>query len=169
MAGRPNPLDRYLKDVAPGRLEWIGLRSARRGPLATPGEAEAIAGAGLAGDHRAGKASTSGRQVTIISREFIDQIGHFLGVGPIEPGLLRRNLVVSGLNLHAARHQRIRVGAALLEPNALCHPCLRMEEALGPGAVAAMYGHGGLCCRVVEGGTLRLGDAVSLGPRSTGD
>lgn len=162
MARRSNPLDCYLTDLPPGRLEWIGLRSTKRGLVETPTSARAIVESGLEGDHRATRSSTSGRQVTLISVEFIDQIAHFLDRADIDPALLRRNLVVSGLNLHALRHQRIRVGEALLEPNALCHPCLRMEAALGPGAVAAMYGHGGLCCRVLEGGTLRLGDPVRL-------
>jgi MOSC domain-containing protein YiiM len=122
----------------------------------------AIADRGLEGDHRVAKTPGSGRQVTIISREFIEQTAHFLGRETIDPALLRRNLVVSGINLHALRHQRFTVGEATFEANALCHPCSRMESALGRGAVAAMLGHGGLCCRVLRGGALRTGDAVRV-------
>jgi MOSC domain-containing protein YiiM len=43
-----------------------------------------------------------------------------------------------------------------------------MEETLGRGAVAAMYGHGGLCCRVLAGGTLSVGDAVIVQPANHG-
>jgi len=159
---RANPLDRFAADLPVGRLQWIGLRPARREPLRSVTQADAIENRGLAGDHRAAKTPGSGRQVTLISQEFIDQIAHFLGREVIDPGVLRRNLVVSGINLHALRHQRFTIGNVLLEAGALCHPCSRMESALGRGAVAAMLGHGGLCCRILRGGRLSVGDAVAV-------
>lgn len=151
-AKRVNPLDRFARDLRPGRLEWIGLRNARRAPMTVVESALAIVDRGLEGDHRVEKTPGSGRQVTVISREFIDQTVHFLGRALIDPTLLRRNLVVSGINLHALRHQRFTIGEVILEANALCHPCSRMESALGRGGAAAMLGHGGLCCRVPGGG-----------------
>ena len=39
-----------------------------------------------------------------------------------------------------------------------------MEQALGKGGVAAMLGHGGLCCKVIRGGEIALGDAVEVRP-----
>lgn len=167
---RTNPLDRFAAHLNPGRLEWIGLRSARRAPMTIVDSVQAFVDRGLEGDHRADKTPGSGRQVTVVSREFIDQTAHFLGRDAIDPALLRRNLVVSGINLHALRHQRFRIGEAVLEANALCHPCSRMEAALGRGGVAAMLGHGGLCCRILRGGLLRTGDMVTvLRDGATGD
>jgi MOSC domain-containing protein YiiM len=157
---RPNPLDRFARDLRPRVLQWIGLRSERRGPIIEVDSVEALIDRGLAGDHRVDKSPGSGRQVTLISREFIQQTAHFLRAEEPHPSLLRRNLVVSGINLHALRYQRFAIGEAVLEAGALCHPCSRMETALGRGAVAAMLGHGGLCCRVIRGGIMRIGDAV---------
>jgi MOSC domain-containing protein YiiM len=37
-----------------------------------------------------------------------------------------------------------------------------MEYALGKGGVAAMMGHGGLCCKIVKTGEIKLGDSVVL-------
>ncbi len=162
MNKRPNPLDRYAANLAPGSVEWIGLRPRRREPLQSVSEARALAELGLEGDHRTGKTPGSGRQVTLISREFIAQIEHFTGLEPIEPTTLRRNIVVSGINLNALRRQRFRVGEAVFEATQLCHPCARMEEALGAGGVAAMLGHGGLCAKIIVSGVIRLGDAVSV-------
>lgn len=162
MNKRPNPLDRYAANLAPGSVDWIGLRPRRREPLQSVSEARALAELGLEGDHRTGKTPGSGRQVTLISREFIAQIEHFTGLEPIEPTTLRRNIVVSGINLNALRRQRFRVGEAVFEATQLCHPCARMEEALGAGGVAAMLGHGGLCAKIIVSGVIRLGDAVSV-------
>lgn len=162
MVKRPNPLDRFAKDLRPGQLEWIGVRPARRAPMQVLQRVRAFSGLGLEGDHRVDKTPGSGRQVTLISREFIGQTAHFLGMADIAPDLLRRNLVVSGINLHALRHQRFRIGSVLLEANALCHPCSRMQQALGQGGVAAMLGHGGLCCRILTEGVLVVGDAVRV-------
>lgn len=161
-AKRANPLDRFARDLRPGTLEWIGLRSARRESLAVVDSVQAIADRGLEGDHRVDKTPGSGRQVTIISREFIEQTAHFLERDAIDPTLLRRNLLVSGINLHALRYQRFTIGEATFEANALCHPCSRMESALGRGGVAAMLGHGGLCCRVLRSGHIRVGDSVEV-------
>lgn len=169
-AKRSTPLDRFAKDLPPGRLEWIGLRPARRLPMQSVEAVHALAGRGLEGDHRTEKTPGSGRQVTLISREFIHQTAHFLGREHIDPALLRRNLVVSGINLHALRYQRFLIGEVLLEANALCHPCSRMETALGKGGVAAMIGHGGLCCQILEGGPMQVHDELRVSPLGqTGD
>ena len=160
MLKKTNPLDRFAKDLPPGTLEWIGLRTERRAPLVKVQRAVAIAERGLEGDHRTDKTPGSGRQVTLISREFIEQTAHFLGRDAIDPGLLRRNLVVTGINLHALRHQQFTIGEALFEAGALCHPCSRMETALGKGGVAAMLGYGGLCARIIRSGEIEIGDTV---------
>ncbi|MFK7830267.1 MAG: MOSC domain-containing protein [Congregibacter sp.] len=167
---RSNPLDRFARGLAPGKLEWIGLRTERRAPLIEVERVLAIAGRGLEGDHRVDKTPGSGRQVTLISTEFVEQTSHFLGGMDIHPGQLRRNLLVSGINLHALRYQRFSIGEAVFEAGALCHPCSRMETALGKGGVAAMLGHGGLCCRILQGGEIALNDAlVVVQPGVTAD
>jgi MOSC domain-containing protein YiiM len=162
MSKKTHPLDRFAKDLPPGTLEWIGLRTERRAPVTAVQHAMAIAELGLEGDHRSAKTPGSGRQVTLISREFIAQTAHFLGRDAIDPSLLRRNLVVSGINLHTLRHQQFTIGEALFEAGALCHPCSRMETALGKGGIAAMFGHGGLCCRVLRSGKITVGDTLRV-------
>lgn len=153
-------LDKLCADIAPGKLEWIGLRSERRGEVLVVSETEAVADQGLVGDHRMKKSPGSARQVTLISREYIQQICQHTGHQSIDPRLLRRNLVISGMNMNLLRYQRLQIGEVILETNALCHPCSRMDENLGKGGTAAMFGYGGLCARIIQGGHLAVGDAV---------
>ena len=150
-------LKRMMARVAqPGRVAWIGLRRARRDEIVPVAEVR-IDEAGLEGDHgRAGK-----RAVTLVQAEHLPVIGAMLGQGPVAPEVLRRNLVVSGINLGALKGRRVRVGEALLEWTTICAPCSRMEEALGFGGYSAVRGHGGWCARVLEPGRVALGDAVA--------
>ncbi len=153
-------LDKLCADIAPGKLEWIGVRAERRGEVLVVDRAEAVIGMGLVGDHRMKKTPGSARQVTLISSEYIQQICQHTGHAAIDPSLLRRNLVISGMNMNLLRYQRLQIGEVILETSALAHPCSRMDEALGPGGAAAMFGYGGLCAKVIQGGAMRVGDAV---------
>ena len=162
MSQRKSPLDKYLGTLGTGTVQWIGVRPRRREPLQSLTRVQAVVDLGLEGDHRMSKTPGSGRQVTLISQEFINQIAAYLCEADLDPARLRRNIVVSGLNLNALRRQRFWVGEALLEAAQLCHPCARMEAELGPGGVIAMFGYGGLCAKVIQSGAIECGAAVRL-------
>jgi MOSC domain-containing protein YiiM len=76
--------------------------------------------------------------------------------------LLRRNIVVSGINLQALKEQQFKIGEAVLFGTGNCPPCSRMEENLGPGGYCAMRGHGGITAYVLQPGKICLGDSVTL-------
>ena len=142
-----------------GQLRWIGLRPARNVPMHAVDSAEAVAGRGLRGDRYA---SASGKRgITLIQAEHLPAIAALVGLDAVETAALRRNLVVSGIPVIALKGRRFRIGDVLCEGTAPCDPCSRMEVALGPGGYNAMRGHGGLCARVLQGGTFRIGDAVT--------
>ena len=155
---------RELIDTLPqrGRVEWIGVRPTRKAPLETVERVEAVTDRGLAGDHYAKPGGS--RQVTLIQAEHITAVASMLGRDPITPDVLRRNVVVRGINLLALKDRQFFVGGALLQFTGLCQPCSRMELALGPGGYNALRGHGGITARVIRGGTLALGDEVSAQP-----
>lgn len=141
-----------------GKVEWIGLRPARDVPMREVDAARAEAGVGLDGDRYQGGSGKRG--ITLIQAEHLPVIAALSGHADVAPATLRRNLVVSGIPLIALKGRRFRVGGVLLEGTDACDPCSRMEDALGPGGYNAMRGMGGLCARILEGGTLRVGDAV---------
>ena len=112
--------------------------------------------AGLDGDHgRAGK-----RALTLIQGEHLPVIAALAGRQSVLPDLLRRNLLVTGINLGALKHTDIALGGAVIRLTVPCAPCSRMEAALGPGGYNAMRGHGGWCAEVLRPGPLALGDRV---------
>lgn len=121
-----------------GTVQRILLRPARRGHPADVAEVMALAGRGLEGDRRAERvprAAPSPRQVTLVQAEHLAVVGDLLDRGaPVDAALLRRNLVVRGIPLLALKGLRFRIGGAVLEGTGPCHPCSRMEEALGPAA-----------------------------------
>ena len=144
-----------------GQVNWIGIRPKRKAALQPLNEVEAITLKGLAGDHFSGSA-TSKRQVTLIQKEHIDLIASVMQLPDLNPGIIRRNIVIEGINLHALKDRRFWVGNVLLEYTGECHPCSRMEEVLGAGGYNAVRGHGGITARIIQGGNITLGDAVKM-------
>jgi MOSC domain-containing protein YiiM len=143
-----------------GTLQWIGLRPARRAPLVSVNHVEVLTDSGLAGDHSVQRPGGK-RQVTLIQAEHLAALAAIMGLQTLDPGLLRRNLVVSGINLLALREEQFEIGGVLFEGAGSCDPCSRMEMNLGPGGYNAVRGHGGIVARVIEGGVIRLDDDVS--------
>lgn len=171
----PSPAPDDLRSLTahfprPGRIDAILLRPGRREPMRAVDEATALADRGLDGDRSAVRIATTGRRhVTLVQAEHLVAVGALLGRGAIDPQLLRRNVVVSGLNLLAAkslfrdRPLVLRLGPdVVLDVTGPCEPCSRMEEVLGAGGYNAMRGHGGITARVRTGGVFRVGDAVTV-------
>lgn len=145
-----------------GTVVWIGVRPERRAEVQVVQEVYADSEQGLVGDHYSGR--TGKRHVTLIDRRHLDAVAAYLARDAVDPAELRRNIVVDGFNLLALKDHRFRLGEALLEYTDQCHPCSRMEENLGVGGYNAMRGHGGICARVVEGGRIAVGDALTAIP-----
>jgi MOSC domain-containing protein YiiM len=148
--------------VPRGRLDAIWLKRARLGPMDRVEAATLVAGRGLAGNANQG----GRRQVAILSREAWDELMAELG-GGLDPSARRANLLVSGLPLARTRGSELRMGAARIRLLGELTPCERMDEAL-PGLQARMRERwrGGTFGEVLEGGVVRVGDAIELvGPR----
>ena len=147
-----------------GQVEAIIVRGAPRDPARRIEATQALARIGLADDRlgKKGESELSTRQVTLVQAEHLPIIAQLAGVPAVDPVRLRRNLVVSGINLLALRNARIQVGGAVLEVVGPCAPCSRMEEEVGPGAYAAMRGHGGMTARVITSGAIQVGDGVRV-------
>jgi MOSC domain-containing protein YiiM len=151
----------YDNFIRSGEITWIGIRVQAHEPMVVLNETFANIG-GLTND-RANKGNPdSKRQVTLIQYEHLAAAASFLGIEKIDPALVRRNIVVKGVNLNALKSKQFRLGEAVMEMTGFCHPCERMEQNLGKGGYNAMRGHGGITCRVIKEGRITIGDTVNV-------
>lgn len=156
------PIIKNLQDTLPqkGKVTWIGLRPASREPLVSVDQVSASLKNALEGDRFKSQFSKK-RQVTLIQAEHINAVSSIIGK-EVTPDLLRRNIVVSGINLLALKDKSFKIGTATLKFTGLCHPCSRMEQSLGPGGWNTMRGHGGITAQVVADGVISVGSEVTV-------
>ena len=153
--------DLMRRQAREGEVVYISIRPER---VQFPREVDTVyadTSHGLDGDHYAGGADGK-RQVTLINEEHIQAVASFVGEAQLDPGLLRRNIVVKSINLLSLKDKEFSIGEAVLRMTGLCHPCSRMEENLGGGGYNAMRGHGGITATIVKSGMIRKGDKLVL-------
>ena len=144
-----------------GKIEWIGLRNSKDKAIIEVQSAELLAGHGLVGD-KSGLRQGSKRQITLFQAEHLAVIASFLKRDELLPEDLRRNIVVSGINLSILKGHRIQLNNAVAEITGNCAPCKKMEQVLGLGGFNAMRNHGGVTATVEKGGVINLGDCVNV-------
>jgi len=142
--------------MRPGLVVWLGVRPRRREPMLALRNVNLDVTNGILGDRYTRAAGA--RQVTLIQSEHLAAIASHVGRSQVLPEDLRRNIVTHGINLIALKDKRFRIGSAILETTGECHPCSRMEEILGVGGYNAVRGLGGITARIIEGGTVGVGD-----------
>ena len=142
-----------------GVIQGLSIASESRVPLTDVAEVEAITGVGLQGDRHAENAA---RQVSIQSIQELAAASERLG-RKILPEQTRRNITLDSGALPRTRGQRLHLGDCELEVFSDAPPCALMTEIIGKGARPALKKLAGIHCRVINGGTIRVGDELILG------
>ena len=147
-----------------GSVVSIHVTPARGAPPRAVDSAEAVADAGLRGDRyfdeTGAGADRDGCDLTLIEAEAVEAVAADDGI-TLDPGAHRRNVTTEGVALNHLVGERFRVGEAVCEGLGLCEPCSYLERQIGAKGVREAFVHrGGLECRVVESGRIRVGDAV---------
>ena len=156
-----NKLEQLMNEfVRAGTIEWIGIRPEKRAEVVSVERAMFDPAYGIQGDHYTGRSGK--RQVTLIQAEHLPAIASMIKCDLVKPEHLRRNIVVSGINLLALKNNSFQLGEAVLEFTGLCHPCSRMEENLGVGGYNATRGHGGITARVISSGKVQIGGELAV-------
>lgn len=149
-----------------GRLLEIHTALEARAPMQVHQSATLIAGIGIEGDRYAtgrGKYSPFPdiREVTLIEVETLIALkrDHNIDLAPAEH---RRNLTVQDVPLNHLVGRRFRVGAVLLEGGRMNTPCRYLDLVTGKTLCDLMEHRSGLNCRIIDGGTIALGDTLRL-------
>jgi len=112
-------------------------------------------------------------EVTLLEAEAIETIHDEFEID-LRDGRHRRNIVTRGVELHDLLESTVRIGSAELRGTRPRPPCAHVEEVAGEDGVARALGdgRGGICARVVEPGTVAVGDSIELveaDPRTVGE
>ena len=139
-------------------MESIHVAKATRLPMREVESAEVETGKGIVGDRYHG---TRHRHVTAQSAESLREAATAYGA-QVPAALTRRNLTVDDGVVPREPGARIRVGPVLLEVVRVAAPCKLLDDTIGRGAQEALRRRAGSVCRVLEGGTIAVGDEVEL-------
>ena len=136
----------------------LHVAKATRLPMHAVDHVEVEAGKGIVGDRYHG---TRHRHVTVQSQDDLDIATRAHGA-EVRADLTRRNVTISDGQVPRDPGTRLRIGSVLLEVVRVAAPCKLLDDTIGRGAQEALRRRGGSVCRVLEGGTVRVGDAVGL-------
>lgn len=136
-------------------------------PMQARESLELVAGEGIVGDrYRIGveqgfysEKPEEGRQVTLFEEETLEAILRDYKI-ELRPEEHRRNITTRGVPLNWLVGRRFRIGECLVEATRLSVPCRHIEEILDKPVFNAMVHRSGLNCRILAGGTVRLGDVI---------
>ena len=154
----------------PSILKAIYTSPSKGQDIAINSSAELHVDCGIAGDRYYDSAARGLiDQVTLIDEQSIDQFCADVG-RTFAYADMRRNLLTSGVELNDLIGKTFRVGAVLLRGTELADPCANLVRSLGRDDVEArafykqLVGKTGIRARIVEGGTIQVGDAIEMEP-----
>jgi MOSC domain-containing protein YiiM len=136
-------------------------------PLVEVQEIQCIAGHGIRGDRFYDYRDNYKGQITFFSLEVFERLAAHFGLTEKSAGILRRNVIVSGIALNELIGEEFVIQGVRLRGAAHCKPCYWMNQAVAPGAEEFLQGNGGLRAQILTDGTIAVGDArlVLAAPR----
>ncbi len=126
-------------------------------------QVEAVAGRGLVGDRKYchDLIPDTDNHVTLIESEKIEDFVTATGLD-FSAGDARRNIVTQGIELNELLGQEFYVGSVKVQTVELCEPCSYLAKRTHRAVLWGLANRGGLRCRILTGGIIRVGDTVGL-------
>ena len=156
------PLNADVRPPKMGTVRHIFVAAECGSPMLSLEEVEAVTDIGLRGDRyaQAQNRKSADYQLTLIELENIEAFVQASGL-PLAPHEPRRNLVTVGVRLNELCGEHFLVGSVELEGLELCEPCGTFAKRTHPQVVRHFVHKGGLRCRIIRGGVIRVGDAIA--------
>ncbi|HJL92241.1 MAG TPA: MOSC domain-containing protein [Woeseiaceae bacterium] len=142
-----------------GNVIGIARREKLRAEMETIDSVYVDEKTGLSGDIRG---TALKRQVTLLSAKAWSEVCRELEADL--PWTTRRaNILIENIDFHQDTDYKIQIGEVLLLVTRQTDPCSRMDEQYNGLTNALMSNwRGGVCCSVIRGGDISLGDEVKL-------
>ncbi|HEY1490193.1 MAG TPA: molybdenum cofactor biosysynthesis protein [Verrucomicrobiae bacterium] len=118
-------------------------------------EIHCVAGRGVEGDRFFDYKEDHSGQITFFATEVFDDVCAKLRVTNKHPGLTRRNVITAGVDLNALIGREFALQGVRFLGVEECRPCYWMDQAIAPGAEAALRNRGGLRAKILTTGRLR--------------
>ena len=128
-------------------------------PLQEVQQIECVAGRGLRGDRFFDYKDDYKGQITFFSQEIFDGLCAAFPLVQKSPGVLRRNVIVSGTDLNAVIGENFELQGVRFLGTAHCRPCYWLDQAFCPGTEAWLNDNGGLRAQILTNGWLKTGAA----------
>lgn len=120
---------------------------------------ECVAGHGIRGDRFYDYKDNYKGQITFFSHEVFERLRAAFPLVGKGAGALRRNVIVSGVNLNALIGEEFELQGVRFLGTAHCKPCYWLDQAFAPGTEVWLEGSGGLRAQIMSDGWLKVGAA----------
>jgi MOSC domain-containing protein YiiM len=131
-------------------------------PLVEVPRIECVAGRGIRGDRFYDYRDNYKGQITFFSFEVFEKLAQHFGLTNKSPGVLRRNVIVSGIDLNDLIGEEFSIQGVRLRGTGHCRPCYWLDQAFAPGTEDFLKGNGGLRAEILIDGAIAVGDARLL-------
>lgn len=111
-----------------------------------------VADKGIIGDAAFGRMK---RQILLVSKNVLLEFN-------LQPGEIRENIVVEGINIDSLPPDTIlQLGSSNIKLVGPCTPCARMDK-IRPGLQELLQGKRGVLAQAIADGEITIGDEISI-------
>ena len=128
-------------------------------PLVEVSRIECGAGHGIRGDRFYDYRKNYKGQITFFSAEIFEKLAGHFGITSKSPGVLRRNVIVSGIDLQELIGEEFSIQGVRFRGTGHCRPCYWLDQAFAAGTEEFLEGNGGLRAEILSDGAIAVGDA----------